>query len=206
MEIVNENDDDKVILQKARFVQKLHPNRHKDYNKSDIEHLLAILAMKEGDRALEYLDRRLDPYQMYYLWGFPQHYEMSGFEHGIIRVIQDTCAAFVEFSNWRNERELPDDWRERRQELESENELRKCLISHLNDRLMDYCTTKCYDIFEWTRERALRRWKRVMKHVFVRMFVFYWFESSQRKYYEVNGAIRQRDKSEFEFDLKSCLT
>jgi len=201
---IDDSNNDEVVWQKARFVQKLHPSRHTDYEITDIDYLLIILARKEGDRALECFDRLLDPFEMYLManTGLPSIVRVNMhcycFEVGMIRVFEDTCAAFAEFSNWRNERELPHDWRERRQELESENELRKDLMSLLNERVMDYCSYFSKQIFEWKRKEALWRWKIVRKHVFKRMLVFYWFESSQKKYYE---AMWQRDKSEFELDF-----
>lgn len=198
----NEDDDDEVTLLKARLVQKLHPSRHKNFNRFDIQCCLETLAMEEGDLALEYFDRMLDPFEMYFMdrSGIPSRIWANIIwytEPGIVRVIQDTCAAFAEFSDWQNVRELPEDWRERRAEIESENELRKSLMSHLNDRVMDYCTTEFYRIFVWRSNRALNRWKMVRKHVNVRMLSFYWFEISQRQHYDVNGLIRQHDKNNY---------
>lgn len=198
----NEDDEDEVKLLKARFVQKLHPSRHKNFDRFDIEACMETLAMEEGDLALKFFDHTLDPFEMYYLSPCGTPHRISAniswyTEAGIGRVIEDTCTAFAEFSNWRNVRELPEDWRERREEIESQNDLRQSLMAHLNERVMDYCCTESYRIFVWRSNRALTRWKMVRNHVNIRMLAFYWFEIGQRRYYDVNGLIRQHDISNF---------
>lgn len=172
-----------------------------------------ILAQEHGDIALTQFDQLLDPFEMYYIKsddGMSRRVwtdMVQNIHPGIIRVIQDTCAAFAEFSNWRFEREkLPDDWKDRREEIESENELRYALMSHLTRRIMNFCSSNVNAIVEWKRNRALKRWAIIRTHMISRQVSFFWLEYSQRKHHEEDGTSRNYDKSMFEKEFSNLLS
>lgn len=146
------------------------------------------LARKKCDSILEMFDCLLDPFEMYLLNenGIPGRVRASMVHEcppGALRVIDDTCSTFAHFSDWQWHKgdAPPDDWKENRQALEDDCPFRKALMTHLNDRLMDFCLNGfASDILKWYKHRAIRRWKKVKAYVHEGALVKYWIHIANK--------------------------
>lgn len=170
--IIKEEDDEDTMRSKAKLFRKMPLSVHDSMDRGDVDWLLSKLAIIQGEICLKTFDKLLDPFEMHFLhdqgitgriwanmvWETPP---------GVLRVIEDTCAAFGKFSDWENERHNfeHENWRQRRTEIEAENHLRAELLSHLDERIDNYCSDHEREIFEWTRERAIRHWTQLKKNM-----------------------------------------
>lgn len=161
--------------------------RGKTLHRFDRERYEQSLARKKCDSILEMFDRLLDPFEMYFLdgGGIPHRVWVNMVYKcppGVLRVIQDTCSAFAQFSDWGWEKGNgpPGDWKENRQAIEDDCPLRKELMTHLNDRLMDFCDDFSSDIVQWYKHKAMMRWKKVKAYVDKGILIKYWIHIANK--------------------------
>lgn len=144
-------------------------------------------AEKKCDSILEMFNRLLDPFEMYFLDGngIPPRVWASMVHEcppGVLRVIQDTCSTFAQFSDWRWHKgdRPPDDWKENRKAIEDDCPFRKALLTHLNDRLMSFCDDFSSDIVKWYKHQAIQRWKKVKAYVDKGALINYWIHIANK--------------------------
>tara|TARA_B110001450_G_C17557889_1_gene455452 strand:- start:227 stop:976 length:750 start_codon:yes stop_codon:yes gene_type:complete len=154
----------------------------------DRDYYNECLAKKKCDQLLVAFDRLLDPFEMYFMdaGGIPRRVWVSMVHDCppcVLRVIEDTCSAFGRFSDWRWQKgdRPPENWKDNRQAIEDEWPLRKQLMTHLNDRLMDFCVnSSAGEIVEWYKHEAALRWKKVRSYVEKRSLIKYWIHTANK--------------------------
>lgn len=198
-----------MLLQQAKMISKLYPPHLEKLDVCDVVLWMRCLAQERCMNMLSTFDELLDPLEMYYMDtdGMPmcvREFLLTRVPDGVLQVMDEVCASFVRFSNWRNERMLPN-WEGRRHEVDASNPLRCELIEHLQDRIMEYADLHAHSIYDWCRARALAHWVTLRQWTRQRCIVFYWWETSQKRHYSIQGRQKRDDAIGFATECQKLM-